>query len=137
MSQFPALAANQMRARRLPYSIITVPRPGWMFHSARLRSTTLNLSWMIFSASAAGIPGIAVSVGGGSVAVGGGCVAVGGGLVGGAFVGGTAVGDGVGDAHCANANATTIKKGISTCFLVIASSPHLYLFYSTFRIKRR
>src|SRR6266545_4171436 len=68
MSQLSALAANQRRARRLPYSIITVPRPGWMFHNARLRSTVLNLSMTSFSTSAAGTPGTAV--GGALVSVG-------------------------------------------------------------------
>src|SRR5450756_2909301 len=48
MSQFPACAANHMFANRLLYSIMTVPRPGWRFHSLRVRSRLFSLlliSW--------------------------------------------------------------------------------------------
>src|SRR5512143_1091708 len=99
MSQLSALTANHKRLKRLPYSIITVPRPGWMFHNVSVVLTVLNLSLTSFSTSAAGTPGGTVGAG---VAVGA--------LVGGTAVGGAVVGSGGGAVGVAGAGLAQLIR---------------------------
>src|SRR5512143_888454 len=117
MSQLSAFAANHKRLKRLPYSIMTVPKPGWMPHNVRVVVTVLNLSFTNFSTSAAGTPGGAVGAAVGAV-VGTAVGAVVGTAVGGGALVGTAVGaavgaEGVGAAQAARITASRVSSGTS------------------------
>src|SRR6266536_1859525 len=65
MSQLPASAAHQALPNRTPYSIMTVPRPGWTFHRARSLSTALSLLliWLLAIKTASAAATIATTMG--------------------------------------------------------------------------